>query len=180
MKIISLENLLTDELKDIYSAENLMIKALPKMVKAAASYDLRNTFETHLRQTQTQAQRLEKIFNDLKIRPKGRKCIGMEGIIDEGKQIIKSDSEKEPLEAALIGIAQQLEHYEIASSGTARAHARQLGFLKVAEVLGRTLEEEKQTDRQLTVLAENRVNVVASMSRMGSRSKERTGIANVE
>jgi ferritin-like metal-binding protein YciE len=180
MKIISLETLLTDELKDIYRAENLMIKALPKMAKAAASTDLRKTFENHLIQTQTQAQRLKEIFNDLKLKPKGKNCIGMEGIIDEGKQIIQSDPEEEPLDAALIGIAQRLEHYEIACYGTARAHARQLGFLRIAEVLSKTLEEEKQTDRHLTFLAENRVNVIASMSKTGVRSKDRIDITSVE
>jgi ferritin-like metal-binding protein YciE len=169
MKIISLEDLLSNELKDIYSAESQMIKALPKMAEAAASDDLRNTFKNHLRQTQIQAQRVKEICNDLKIKTKGKKCIGMVGIIDEGKVMIQADTEAEPLEAALIGIAQRLEHYEIAAYGTARAHARQLGFSKVAELLGITLEEEKQTDRHLTVLAENKVNVLASMSKAGVR-----------
>lgn len=180
MKIVSLENLLADELKVIYSAENLMIKALPKLAKAAASNDLRKSFENHLRQTQAQAQRLKEIFNDLKLKPKGKNCIGMEGIIDEGKKIIQSDPDEKPLDAALIGIAQRLEHYEIASYGTARAHARQLGFLRIAEALGRTLEEEKQTDRHLTFLAENRVNVIASMSKTGVRSKDRGVFSSVE
>ncbi len=174
MKITSLEHLLADELRDIYSAENQMIKALPKMAKAAASDDLRSTLENHLQQTQMHAQRLEEICNDLKIKPKGKKCVGMEGIIEEGKEMIQAEAEPEPLEAALIGSAQRVEHYEIAAYGTARAHARQLGFMKVADVLGQTLEEEKQADRRLTVLAENKINVQASMSKMGAHPKEQS------
>jgi ferritin-like metal-binding protein YciE len=174
MKIASLENLLADELKDIYSAEVQMIKALPKMARAAASDDLRATLQNHLQQTQTHVQRLEGICNDLRIKPKGKKCAGMEGIIEEGKEMIQADADPEALEAALIGTAQRGEHYEIAAYGTARAHARQLGFMKVANLLGQTLDEEKQTDRTLTVLAENQVNVQASMSRTSIRAKEQT------
>ena len=167
MKINSLENLLGDELRDLYSAENQMIKSLPKMAEVATSEDLNATLDHHLKQTRNHARRLEEICNDLNIKPKGRKCIGMEGIIEEGEELATADAEPEPLEAALIGIAQRTEHYEIAAYGTARAHARQLGFMKVAVVLGQTLEEEKQADRRLTVLAENKVNVQASMSKIG-------------
>ena len=174
MKISSLENLLADELRDIYDAENQMIKALPEMAKAASSEDLRTNFENHLEQTQTHSHRVEEICRVLKIKPKGKKCVGMEGIIEEGKGMIQADTEPEPLEAALIGTVQRVEHYEIAAYGTAKAHARQLGFMKVAEVLGQTLEEEKQADRRLTVLAENKVNVAASMSKLGVRSKEQS------
>ncbi len=174
MKIASLENLLADELKDIYSAENQMIKALPKMARAAASDDLRTTFENHLRQTQLHVQRLEGICNDLRIKPKGKKCAGMEGIIEEGKEMIQANADPEPLEAALIGTAQRGEHYEIAAYGTARAHARQLGFMKIADLLGQTLDEEKQTDRRLTVLAENKVNVQASMTKTGNPAREQS------
>ena len=167
MKINSLENLLGDELRDLYSAENQMIKSLPKMAEVATSEDLNATLDHHLKQTRNHARRLEEICNDLNIKPKGRKCIGMQGIIEEGEELATADAEPEPLEAALIGIAQRTEHYEIAAYGTARAHARQLGFMKVADVLGQTLEEEKQADRRLTVLAENKVNVQASMSKIG-------------
>jgi ferritin-like metal-binding protein YciE len=171
MKITSLENLLADELRDIYSVESQMIKALRRMAKAAASDDLCAPFENHLKQTQTEAQRLQEICDALKIKPKGKKCVGMEGIIEEGKEMIQADTEPEPLEAALIGTAQRVEHYEIAAYGMVRTHARRLGFLKVAEVLGQTLEEEKQTDRRLTVLAENKVNVQASMTKIVVRQK---------
>jgi ferritin-like metal-binding protein YciE len=164
MKVTNLENLLADELKDIYSAENQLIKALPKMARAAASEDLRAAFESHLQQTRTHAERIERICDELNLKPKGKKCLGMEGLLEEGKEVLTSDGEPDAIEAALIGAAQRVEHYEIASYGTARAHARQLGYMKAAEVLGQTLEEEKQTDLHLTELAQNQVNVQAAMS----------------
>ena len=164
MKITTLEELLEDELKDIYSAENQLIDAMPRMAKAADSNDLRAAFEKHLEQTRAHAERIEEICSDLKIKPGGKKCMGMEGLIEEGKEILKSDAEIDPKQAALIGAAQRVEHYEIAAYGTARAHARQLGYLKAVDLLGQTLDEEKQTDHKLTQLAENRVNVKAAMS----------------
>lgn len=167
MKINTLEDLLTDELKDIYSAENQLIKALPKMAKAADSSDLRNAFEKHLEQTRTHAQRIEQICSELDVRPSGKKCVGMEGLVGEGKEVLQEDMEKEPRQAALIGAAQRVEHYEIAAYGTAMAHAKQLGFMKVVDLLGKTLEEEKQADELLTTLAENRINVKAAMSTAG-------------
>jgi len=164
MRITTFEELLTDELKDIYSAENQLIKALPKMAKAAESSDLRQAFAKHLEQTRLHAQRIEEICGDLNVKPGGKKCLGMEGLIEEGKEVLQSDAEPEPLQAALIGAAQRVEHYEIASYGTARAHARQLGYMKAVDLLGQTLKEEKQTDDLLTKLAENRINVKAAMS----------------
>ncbi len=163
MKISTLEDLLTDELKDIYSAENQLIKTLPKMAKAAESSDLRNAFEKHLEQTRTHAQRIEQICSDLDVRPGGKKCMGMEGLVEEGKEVLQEDMEKEPRQAALIGAAQRVEHYEIAAYGTAMAHAKQLGYMKVVDLLGKTLEEEKLADELLTTIAENRVNVKAAM-----------------
>jgi ferritin-like metal-binding protein YciE len=115
MRISSLETLLAEELRDIYSAETQMIKALPKMAKAADSEDLRSTFENHLKQTKIHTERIEEICQDLKIKPRGKKCLGMEGIIKEGKEMIETDAELESMEAALIGTAQRVEHYEIAS-----------------------------------------------------------------
>jgi len=163
MRITTLEELLTDELKDIYSAENQLIKALPKMARAAESNDLRQAFEKHLEQTRLHAQRIEEICGDLNVKPGGKKCTGMEGLIEEGREVLQSDAEPEPLQAALIGAAQRVEHYEIAAYGTARAHAKQLGYLKAVDLLGQTLEEEKQADELLTKLAENRINVKAAM-----------------
>lgn len=163
MKITTLDELLADELKDIYSAENQLFKALPAMAQAAESKDLRASFEKHQEQTQTHVQRIEEICRDLKIEPSGKTCAGMGGLIKEGEEVIQSDMESEPKQAALIGAAQRMEHYEIAAYGTARAHAKQLGYLKAYELLSQTLDEEKDTDQKLTQLAENRVNVKAAM-----------------
>jgi ferritin-like metal-binding protein YciE len=164
MKITTLDELLEDELKDLYDAETQLVKALPQMAKAAESNDLRTAFEKHLEQTRVHMQRVEEICNDLKIKPLGKTCVGMKGAIKEGEEVIQSDMESEPKQAALIGAAQRVEHYEIAAYGTARAHARQLGYLKAFDLLSQTLNEEKDTDQKLTQLAENRVNVKAAMS----------------
>jgi ferritin-like metal-binding protein YciE len=164
MKITTLEEVLTDELKDIYSAENQLIKALPEMAKAAQSNDLRQAFEKHLEQTRLHVQRIEEICGDLNVKPVGKKCVGMEGLIEEGREVLQLDADPEPLQAALIGAAQRVEHYEIAAYGTARAHAKQLGYVKAFDLLGKTLEEEKQADELLTKLAENRINVKAAMN----------------
>jgi len=164
MKVTTLDELLEDELKDLYSAETQLIEALPSLAQAAESKDLRAAFEKHLEQTRTHAQRIEEICGDLKTTPSGKNCAGMEGLIKEGAEIIRSDAEAEPKQAALIGAAQRVEHYEIAAYGTARAHARQLGYLKAVDLLSQTLEEEKEADKLLTKVAENRVNVKAAMS----------------
>jgi ferritin-like metal-binding protein YciE len=164
MKIATLTDLLTEELKDLYSAENQLIKALPKMAKAAESEELRTAFEDHLEQTRTHAERIEQICNEMSVKPGGKKCVGMEGLIEEGKELLQADIEPEPLEAGLIAAAQRVEHYEIAAYGTARAFAQQLGLTKVADLLSQTLEEEKHANDLLTQLAENQVNVQAAMS----------------
>lgn len=164
MKITGLDQLLEDELKDIYSAETQLLKALPEMAQAAESKDLRAAFEKHLEQTQTHVQRIEEICNDLKINPRGKRCAGMEGLIKEGEEVIESDMDPEPKQAALIGAVQRMEHYEIAAYGTARAHAKQLAYVKAFDVLTQTLNEEKETDQKLTQFAENRANVKAAMS----------------
>jgi len=163
MKITTLEDLLADELKDLYSAENQLVKALPKMAKAVDSQDLRSAFESHLKQTQKHVERLERICEKLDINPKGKKCMGMEGLIEEGSEILKGQGEPEALEAGIIGAAQRVEHYEIAAYGTARAHARQLGYVEAVNLLGKTLDEEKQADEKLTRIAENEINVQAAM-----------------
>jgi ferritin-like metal-binding protein YciE len=163
MKIKTLEDLLADELKDLYSAENMIVKALPKMVKNTKSKELRTAFEEHLKQTENHVKRIEQACDDLGISPRGKKCVGMEGIIEEGKEILSNGSDQDALEAGLIAAAQKVEHYEIAAYGTAAAHARQLGFNAVAQTLDKTLEEEKTTDEKLTKIAENQVNVQAAM-----------------
>ena len=148
-----LRELYIDELKDLYSAENQLVKALPKMAKAAASAELRQGFEKHLKQTQGQVQRLEKIFQALGESPKGKKCKGMEGLIEEGSEAMEEDYEGSVMDAALIGAAQRVEHYEIAGYGTVRSMAETLGEDDHVALLEQTLEEEKETDQKLTEIA---------------------------
>jgi ferritin-like metal-binding protein YciE len=159
----ALRELYIDELRDLYDAENQLIKALPKMAKAATSDELRSGFEEHLGQTEGHAKRLEQIFKALDEKPKGKKCKGMQGLIDEGKEMMNEDLEGEVMDAALISAAQRVEHYEIAAYGTVRTYAEILGETKAVSLLDDTLEEEKKTDQKLTELAEN-INVEAAQS----------------
>ena len=147
-----LKELYIDELKDLYSAENQLVKALPKMAKAATSPDLQAGFEEHLEQTKGHVQRLETIFEQLGQSPKGKKCKGMEGLIEEGSEAIE-EYEGELLDAALIGAAQRVEHYEMAGYGTVSAFAEELGESEHVTLLNETLEEEKETDEKLSGLA---------------------------
>ena len=147
-----LMELFVDELKDIYSAENQLIKALPKMAKAATSGNLRAGFEHHLEQTKEHASRIEEICTELGEKPTGKKCGGMEGLIGEGKEMM-DEFEGDVLDAALISAAQRVEHYEIAAYGTVRTYAELLGNDRAVELLEETLEEEKETDQKLTELA---------------------------
>ena len=156
-----LEELLVDELKDLYSAENQIIKALPKMAKAATSPELRRAFERHLEETRRQVERLNQIGEELEIKMTGKKCKGMEGLIAEGKELLEEDLEEDALDAGLIGAAQKVEHYEIAAYGTARTHAEMLGYRRVAKLLQQTLNEEGATDKKLTQLAESVINYEA-------------------
>jgi len=149
-----LKDLYIDELKDLYNAENQLVKALPKMAKAASSDELRQGFEAHLEQTRGHVQRLEKIFESLEENPKGKKCVGMEGLVNEGSEIMEEDFEGALMDAALIGAAQRVEHYEIAAYGTASEFAKILGESKHVSLLEETLQEEKETDEKLAKLAE--------------------------
>jgi ferritin-like metal-binding protein YciE len=148
-----LKELYIDELKDLYNAESQLVKALPKMAKAASSDQLRQGFEEHLEQTKEHVQRLEKIFQELEESPKGKKCMGMEGLVKEGSEVMEEDFEDAVMDAALIGAAQRVEHYEIAAYGTVSAFANILGETEQASLLQETLEEEKETDEKLTELA---------------------------
>ena len=148
-----LKKLYVDELKDLYSAENQMVKALPKLAKAATSDDLRAGFEEHLEQTKEHVQRLEQIFTSLDESPKGKKCAGMQGLVAEGGEVMKEDFEGAVMDAALIGAAQRVEHYEIAAYGTVLEFAELLGESDHVSLLKQTLEEEKATDEKLTELA---------------------------
>jgi ferritin-like metal-binding protein YciE len=156
-----LEELLIDELKDLYSAENQIIKALPKMAKASSSPELRRAFERHLEETKRQVERLNQIGEALDAKLTGKKCKGMEGLIEEGKEIMEEDFDENAIDAGLIGAAQKVEHYEIAAYGTARTHAEMLGYTKAAKLLQQTLDEEGATDKKLTQLAETIINVEA-------------------
>jgi ferritin-like metal-binding protein YciE len=156
-----LKELYIDELRDIYNAENQLVKALPKLAKAAASNELRKGFEEHLEQTKEHVARLEQIFEMLDESPKGKKCAGMEGLVEEGSEVMKEDLEGAVLDAALIGAAQRVEHYEIAAYGTVIAFAETLGESGHVSLLEATLSEEKETDEKLTELSKE-INKQAS------------------
>ena len=161
MKLDSMRDLLIHELRDLYSAENQIIKALPKMAKAASSEELRQAFEEHLEQTKGQVERLDQIFESLEVSSRGPKCKAMEGLIEEGKELLEEeDVDEAVLDAALIAAAQRVEHYEIAGYGCARTFARLLGEEEAADLLQMTLDEEADTDKRLTDIAEN-INVEA-------------------
>lgn len=154
----SLHALLVDELKDLWSAENQLTKALPKMAKGASSPDLAAAFQEHLEVTKNQLARIETIFEQLDGSPKGKTCAAMEGLIKEGAEILQEDGEDAVIDAALIIAAQKVEHYEIAAYGGAIAHAKLLGLEDVVDLLTETLNEEKETDEALTALAEESIN----------------------
>jgi ferritin-like metal-binding protein YciE len=160
MQLSTLEDLLVEELKDLYSAENQLLKALPKMAKAATSKALKAGFEKHLKQTEGHVERLEQVCETLDVSPKGKKCKAMEGLIEEGADVIEEDAEAEVKDAALIAAAQKVEHYEIAGYGCVRTYAELLGNSKAAKLLQQTLDEEADTDKALTKLAES-INVEA-------------------
>lgn len=154
MTVDSLEKLLVAELKDIYSAETQITKALPKMAKAASSSELRTAFEHHLKETEGQIQRLEQIFEILGTSPKGKTCDGMKGVLDEGSQSLHEAEEGPVRDEAMIAGAQRVEHYEMAAYGTVRTYAERLGNQQIAKLLEQTLEEEKAADRKLTQISE--------------------------
>jgi ferritin-like metal-binding protein YciE len=158
MKLDTLDKLYVDQLRDIYNAENQLLKALPKMAKGSSSPDLKSGFEKHLRQTESHVERLEQIFAELNESPKGKTCHGMKGLIEEGSEILKEDGEESVLDAGIIVAAQKVEHYEMAAYGSARTFARLLGQEKAAELLQTTLDEESETNESLNQLAENMVN----------------------
>jgi ferritin-like metal-binding protein YciE len=160
MEMESLKDLMIDELKDLYSAENQILKALPKMIKKATSPDLKRGFEKHLKETEGHVERLDKIFQELEESPRGKKCKGMEGIIEDGKELMEEDAELEVMDAGLIAAAQHVEHYEMAGYGCVRTYAELLGMNNIAKLLQKTLDEETATDEKLTDLARN-INVEA-------------------
>ncbi len=172
MKLNSLTDLFQHEIKDLYSAEKQLVKALPKMAKAATNAELAAGFEAHLAETQEHVNRLEQISTDLGFSLGRHKCKAMEGLIEEGADLIAEDAQENVRDAGLIGAAQRVEHYEIAGYGTARTLALQLDLKAAAELLSLTLEEEKATDVKLSKLAANTVNVEAAQTEEEESSEE--------
>jgi ferritin-like metal-binding protein YciE len=158
----TLMDALVDEVRDLYHAEKQLVKALPKMAKAATSDELREALESHLSETENQVSRLEQVFELLEEKPRAKTCAGMAGIIEEGSDALKEDAEPAVLDAMIIASAQRAEHYEMAAYGTVAAWAEGLGLSEVAELLRDTLEEEKAADEKLTALAEAGINDAAS------------------
>src|SRR5262245_29976457 len=158
MKLQSLEDLMLDQLKDLYSAENQIVKALPKMAKAASAPELQIAFEDHLEQTKDHVERLEQIAERLGLSLRGKRCKAVEGLIEEAKELLDEDADPDVRDAALIAGAQRVEHYEIAGYGCTRTYAQLLGDEESAQLLKQTLNEEGETDKNLTQLAEGLIN----------------------
>ena len=161
MALDSMEQLFLEEIKDVYNAEKQLVRALPRMAKAAADPKLQQAFTKHLRETEGHVERLERIFKALGQTPRGKKCKGMEGLIEEGKEILEEDGLPEVIDAALISAAQRVEHYEIAAYGCLRTYAQLLGMRDADRLLQQTLTEEEATDEALTALGEGGINQAA-------------------
>jgi ferritin-like metal-binding protein YciE len=161
LKLDSLNDLYLHELEDLYDAEKQLTKALPKMAKAAHSEDLKFAFEHHLRETQNHVHRLEEIFESMDIKPKTNKCVGMEGLIEEGEKISKEEGDPSIIDAGLISAAQRVEHYEIAGYGTLKTYAEYLGEDKACDLLNETLQEETDADQKLSALAQEGIDAQA-------------------
>ncbi len=161
MQLDSPHALYVEGLQDLFSAENQIVKALPKLIKAATSEELKDAFDTHLDQSKEHIARLERICGDLDISPKGKHCRGMEGLLAQGAELTEVDADPDVMDAGLISSAQHIEHYEIAGYGTVRTYAQLLGFDDQSAVLQETLDEEEETDLLLTELAQT-VNVAAT------------------
>jgi ferritin-like metal-binding protein YciE len=172
MSTDSLEKLFIDELKDIYNAEKQITRALPKMAKTAESPELQQAFTKHLKETEGQIQRLERIFQELGQAVRGKKCKGMEGLLEEGKEKMEEEDVGPLLDAALIASAQKVEHYEIAAYGCLRTYAELLGFSQAQQLLQQTLEEEEATDKKLTELGESGINEAAASVGAGVEEEE--------
>src|SRR5437773_5716653 len=174
MKLDTLKTLYIEELRDLYNAESQLLKALPKMAKAASSEELKEAFEKHLEQTKGHVERLEQVFEGLREKPKGKTCRAMKGLIEEGSEILKEDGDDSVIDAGIIVAAQKVEHYEIAGYGSVRTFAQLLGQDKSAELLQQTLDEESEANELLNKLAEDIVNPEALMEpEMASVSSDR-------
>jgi ferritin-like metal-binding protein YciE len=172
MSLDSLQKLFVEELRDIYNAEKQITRALPKMARAAESAELQQAFTKHLKETEGQIDRLERIFRDLGQAVRGKTCKGMQGLMEEGKEIMEEEGEGPVLDAALIAAAQKVEHYEMAAYGCLRTYAELLGLSNAEQLLRRTLEEEEATDKTLTELGESGINQAAASVGAGEEEKE--------
>ncbi len=161
MELKSLDDVLGAELKDLYSAENQLVEALPDIIDAASSKDLKEAVSEHLEETRGHVKRLEQVFEAIGVEPESEHCDGMEGLISEGTEVAEATGNGDARDAALIGAAQRVEHYEIAAYGTARTLAQQLGHTEAAKLLNETLDEESAADEKLTQIAEKSVNAAA-------------------
>ena len=155
MNVNTIEKLFVDELKDLYSAETQITKALPKLAKASNSAELRSAFENHLKETRAHVERLEQIFSILETSPRGKTCEGMKGLLKEGSEMVKETEKGAVRDAAMISAAQRVEHYEMAGYGSVRTYAQLLGRENMVKILEKTLEEEKSADSKLTSIARN-------------------------
>jgi ferritin-like metal-binding protein YciE len=162
MSLDSLDKLFLEELKDVYNAEKQILRALPRMAKTADSPELQQAFTKHLKETEGHVQRLERIFQELGQAARGKKCKGMEGLLEEGKEVLEEDGEPAVIDAALIASAQRVEHYEIAAYGCLRTYAQLLGHSQAGQLLQQTLEEEEAADQKLTDLSESGINEAAA------------------
>jgi ferritin-like metal-binding protein YciE len=162
-ELTTLHDLFLDEIKDLYSAEKQLLKALPKLIKRASSGELSRGLQKHLEQTEEQVTRLEQVFAELSVPARAKKCVGMEGIIEEGDEILEHEGDPDVIDAGIIAAAQKVEHYEIAAYGTAVAHAKAMGHTTVERLLQETLDEEYEADKKLTAVAEGFVNRLATV-----------------
>lgn len=162
MQMENLQDLMKEDLKDLLNAENQIVKALPKMIKSASNEQLQQAFEDHLEETKGHVERLEQVMEMLGMPARGKTCKAMQGLIEEGKEVMEEDAEEDVMDAALIGAAQKVEHYEIATYGTLCTYADLLGLQDAKKLLGQTLDEEKKTDQKLSELAESVINLQAA------------------
>lgn len=162
-KMNSLEDLFYHQLRDLYSAEKQLIDALPEISKKASNQQLKNALEKHIKETEHQKERLEKVFNKLGVSPEGETCKAMQGLIKEAQDFLKHDADSDVIDAGIIADAQRVEHYEIAGYGTVCTFAEQLGYSEVKDILAETLEEEKNTDSKLNQVAKSTVNEKAEV-----------------
>jgi ferritin-like metal-binding protein YciE len=178
MEMSNLQDLWVENLKDLYSAENQILKALPKAAKKIENEELRSALEQHVEETQGHVERLEQIMEKLGEKPGGKKCHGMEGLLEEAKELMSEDAEPEVLAAGLIVDCQKVEHYEIAGYGSAVTFAKLLGNEEAARLLGQTLDEEKATDQKLTAIAESSINIEAASGEESEEGGSSSGSAS--